>query len=165
MIPEFDNPGHTRSIGLDPYFREIVRCFDKNDDYELDGAYTIKGAPHTSTLDPSYEKTYELLSGVFKEMGSLFPEQLIHLGGDEVDRSCFDENPNLKTWMTQHGIATYDDLVNMHLAKARSLLPEGKRAIYWSDEGSFYQKYRDGDVLMYWGSSKNMKNLTEIYPN
>jgi hexosaminidase len=59
-------------------------------------AYTIiKGKPHTGSLDPSYEKTYELLSKVFKEMETLFPDSLIHLGGDEVDTTCFLENPNL----------------------------------------------------------------------
>lgn len=27
VIPEFDNPGHTRAVGMDPYFNEIVRCY------------------------------------------------------------------------------------------------------------------------------------------
>jgi hypothetical protein len=53
VVPEFDNPGHTRAIGLDPYFQEAVRCFSRNDIYELDDAYTILGTPHTSALDPS----------------------------------------------------------------------------------------------------------------
>jgi hexosaminidase len=107
VVPEFDNPGHTRSIGMDPYFNEIVRCFNDVDKYTVPGAYKINGAPHTSTLDPSYEKTYELLTGIFKEMNNLFPDSLIHLGGDEVDTACFDENPNLKLWMTKHNIPDY----------------------------------------------------------
>lgn len=164
VVPEFDNPGHTRAVGMDPYFREIVRCFDDWEQYNVPAAYKIYGYPHTSTLDPSYEKTYELLSGVFKEMDKLFPESLIHLGGDEVDTKCFDENANLQTWMNQQGIANYSELVITYLAKARTLLSPAKRAIYWSDEGSFYQRYKDGDVLMYWGSSKNMNNLTTLYP-
>jgi hypothetical protein len=41
VVPEFDNPGHTRAIGLDPYFQEVVRCFSRNDIYDLDDAYTI----------------------------------------------------------------------------------------------------------------------------
>lgn len=28
VIPEFDNPGHSRAIGFDPYFTEVVRCFN-----------------------------------------------------------------------------------------------------------------------------------------
>jgi hexosaminidase len=31
VVPEFDNPGHSRSVGLDPYFNEIVRCFTQTD--------------------------------------------------------------------------------------------------------------------------------------
>lgn len=98
----------------------------------------------------------------------MFPDNLIHLGGDEVDTKCFDENPNLAQWMKDHNITDYHELVISHLTKARSMLKQinpSKRAIYWSDEGSFYQKYNDGDILMYWGSSANMHNLTILYPN
>jgi hexosaminidase len=41
VVPEFDNPGHSRAIGLDPYFTEIVRCFNKTDQYNLTNAYRI----------------------------------------------------------------------------------------------------------------------------
>lgn len=41
VIPEFDNPGHTRSIGLDPEFASLVRCFNKNWPYTVPGAYRI----------------------------------------------------------------------------------------------------------------------------
>jgi hypothetical protein len=43
-----------------------------------------------------------------------------------------------------------------------------KRAIYWSDPNTFYQRYREGDILMYWGNSSNKENITEFftrYPN
>ena len=42
--------------------------------------------------------------------------------------------------------------------------PKGK-AIYWSDPGTFYQRYRDGDILMYWGSGNKIKDMISIYPN
>lgn len=61
MVPEFDNPGHSRAIGFDPYFTEIVRCFNKTDTYTLSGAYEIKGTPLSAPLDPSMEKTYEAI--------------------------------------------------------------------------------------------------------
>jgi N-acetyl-beta-hexosaminidase len=38
-----------------------------------------------------------------------------------------------------------------------------KRAIYWSDPSTFYQKYSDGDILMYWGNSSTSNNFTDFF--
>jgi hexosaminidase len=124
VVPEFDNPGHTRSVGLDPYFNDALLCFRDSNLYTVPGAYKINGTPHTSTLDPTNEKTYELLRGVFSEMNDLFPENMIHLGGDEVDQKCFDENPNIQNFMRYHQISDYGKLVVMHIEKARQLLAQ-----------------------------------------
>jgi hexosaminidase len=61
VIPEFDNPGHSRAVGFDPYFTEVVRCFNDTDRYNLKNAYEIKGTPLSAPLDPSMEKTYEAI--------------------------------------------------------------------------------------------------------
>jgi len=61
VVPEFDNPGHSRAIGLDPYFTEIVRCFNKTDVYTVKDGYDIKGTPLSAPLDPSMDKTYEYI--------------------------------------------------------------------------------------------------------
>ena len=66
VIPEFDNPGHARSIGLDPNFSEIIRCFNKDWANTVPGAYKINGGPPTGVLDPSYQKTYDLLQAILK---------------------------------------------------------------------------------------------------
>lgn len=71
VIPEFDNPGHTRAIGMDPNFADIVRCFTKDNNVNIERAYTVKG-DRTGVLDPTLEKTYDLLDGVFTELDSLF---------------------------------------------------------------------------------------------
>jgi hypothetical protein len=41
VVPEFDNPAHTRAIGLDPYFQEAVRCFSLTDVSYINGGYII----------------------------------------------------------------------------------------------------------------------------
>lgn len=94
VIPEFDNPGHTRAIGLDPTFNEIVRCFNKDQTATIAGI-KINGGPPTGVLDPSYDKTYDLIKGIFTDMNSIFPDNMVHLGGDEVEKHCFAENPNI----------------------------------------------------------------------
>jgi hexosaminidase len=69
--------------------------------------------------------------------------------------------------MKNHNLLTYDDLVVYHMARARYLLTnmnKTKRALYWSNPETFYQEYRDDDVLVYWGESKNITDLPTIYP-
>lgn len=125
VVPEFDNPGHTRAIGLDPYFNEIIRCFNDFDNYEMPlmpEGFTINGHPKTSALDPSNPKTYELLQGILTDLNSLFPDNMVHLGGDEVDTTCYDENPYIQTFMAKHNITSYDELVVLHMTKVREQL-------------------------------------------
>ena len=63
VIPEFDNPGHTRAIGFAPEFKEIVRCFNKDHSYNVPGAYHVKASP-SGVLDPSFPKTFDLMKGL-----------------------------------------------------------------------------------------------------
>ena len=99
VIPEFDNPGHTRAVGFAPEFKEIVRCFNKDWAFTVPNAYKIKGGSPTGVLDPSYSKTFDLIRGLFVEFGEIFPDTFLHLGGDEVLTSCYNENPNIKSFM------------------------------------------------------------------
>ena len=69
--------------------------------------------------------------------------------------------------MQQRRLKTYEDLVNYHMRVVRSQLEqidENKRALYWSNEDTFYQRYRPNDTLVYWGDAANIHNMTSIYP-
>jgi hexosaminidase len=84
VVPEFDNPGHTRAVGFDEKFNKAIRCFMRDWSNNVPGAYRINGGPPTGVLDPSYNETYELLEGIFTDFNSSFPDNMVHLGGDEV---------------------------------------------------------------------------------
>jgi len=169
VVPEFDNPGHVRAVGFDPLFRNLTLCFMRDLPNNVPGAYKINGGPPTGVLDPSWNETYQLLEGIFTDFSTKFHDDMIHLGGDEVLQSCFNENPDLKAkFMKDLNLNTYNELVVYHMNKTRDLLTKvnkSKRALYWSNEDTFYQKYQEGDILVYWGVSASISQLKTIYPN
>lgn len=40
-------------------------------------------------VNPALPSTYKFIERLFKEVSSVFPDSYIHLGGDEVDLSCW----------------------------------------------------------------------------
>ncbi|HEX8734595.1 MAG TPA: beta-N-acetylhexosaminidase, partial [Pyrinomonadaceae bacterium] len=95
VMPEFDMPGHATSwlvshpeIGSAP------------------GPYKIERQPgiFDPTLDPTNEKTYKLLKEFFKEMAALFPDNYMHIGGDENEGKQWNANPRIQAFMREKGI-------------------------------------------------------------
>lgn len=52
----------------------------------------------------------------------LFPKNMIHLGGDEVDTSCWEKTPEVAAWLTAHNM-TADQVGN-------SLVAPGARVLF-----------------------------------
>ncbi|KAF8570184.1 hypothetical protein P879_04808 [Paragonimus westermani] len=83
VIPEFDIPGHTRSLAYGK--PEILsQC-------RSSGEPTI----HFGPLNPFSSETYRFLSQLLAEITDLFPDEYVHLGGDEVESVCWDSDPEV----------------------------------------------------------------------
>lgn len=95
VVPEIDQPAHTRSWALLPEYQELNACFN----YPISDWSKYCNQPPCGQLDPSLSKTYELAGSILQEVQDLFPGQFLHLGGDEVNYNCWDFNTKLKSWM------------------------------------------------------------------
>ncbi|KAF7257884.1 hypothetical protein EG68_05137 [Paragonimus skrjabini miyazakii] len=83
VIPEFDVPGHTRSLAYGK--PEILSQCRSSDEPTV----------HFGPLNPFSSQTYRFLSQLLAEVTDLFPDEYIHLGGDEVESVCWDSDPEV----------------------------------------------------------------------
>ena len=100
-----------------------------------------KGAPEvcpsatcTQPLNPGSAATWSLIEDLLAEftgkasLAGLFPEGLLHLGGDEVDTSCWSQTPAVASWLQAQGLTAdqaYGWFVNRtaHIAIAQGRRP------------------------------------------
>ncbi len=125
VVPEFDIPGHSTSwlvghpeLGSAP------------------GPYTIERRPgiFEPALDPTREEVYKFLETFLGEMAALFPDEYLHIGGDENEGKQWDRNPAIQAYMKQKGIKDNHALqayFNTRLLKI--LQKHGKKMIGWDE--------------------------------
>ena len=125
VVPEFDIPGHSTSwlVG----YPELGSA---------PGPYTIERRPgiFEPALDPTREETYKFLDGFLSEMAALFPDEYMHIGGDENEGKQWDRNPAIQTFMKEKGIKDNHALqayFNTRLLKI--LQKNGKKMIGWDE--------------------------------
>ncbi len=126
VVPEFDVPGHATAWLL--AYPEIGST--KNPPTELQRFAGI----FDPTLDPTNEKTYQVLNEVFTEMAALFPDPYFHIGGDENEGKHWDANQNIQAFMKKKGLESNHDLqtyFNTRLLKTLTGL--NKKMMGWDE--------------------------------
>jgi hexosaminidase len=125
VVPEFDIPGHSTSwlVG----YPELGSA---------PGPYTIERRPgiFEPALDPTRDEVYKFLDTFLGEMAALFPDEYMHIGGDENEGKQWDRNPAIQAFMQKKGIKNNHELqayFNTRLLKI--LQKHGKKMIGWDE--------------------------------
>jgi hexosaminidase len=125
VVPEVDVPGHATAI-LTAY-PEIA---SKDTIYNIE---RFSGIFHP-TLDPTNEKTYEILDDLFGEMAMLFPDKYFHIGGDENEGKHWDESGHIQEFKKQHNLESNHDLQTyMNIRLEEILARHGKLVMGWEE--------------------------------
>ncbi|KAG2403854.1 Beta-hexosaminidase 1 [Vigna angularis] len=59
-------------------------------------------------LDVSKNFTFDVISGILTDIRTIFPFELFHLGGDEVNTDCWRSTPHIKEWLQNHNMTARD---------------------------------------------------------
>ncbi len=125
VLPEFDVPGHATAM-LTAY----PEIGSKDITYQIERNAGI----FDPTLDPTNDKTYEILSSLFEEMAGLFPDEYFHIGGDENEGKHWDENEEIQKFKEQNGIKTNHELQTYFNIKLQKILKQyNKKIIGWEE--------------------------------
>jgi hexosaminidase len=125
VVPEFDMPGHVTSwlVG----YPELASAPGP---YQIAQTFEIKDP----SFDPTREEVYQFIDAFLAEMTSLFPDEYLHIGGDEVTGKQWESNPQIRTFMSSHQLNNKHDLqayFNLRLSKI--VLGHGKKMIGWDE--------------------------------
>ena len=92
VVPELDVPGHTTSW---------VWAYPEWGAGKLDSPSKGFGV-HQACLDPTRPEVMNAVKSVFTDLAEIFPDEYMHLGGDEVNPAWWDSNERIQKWMADH---------------------------------------------------------------
>jgi len=151
VIPEFDTPGHVTSWGVG-YPQMVTQCYSNG-----------KPNGETGPLDPTNNETFFLLAKLYNEIASVFPDDYIHVGGDEVSFDCWQSNPVVQTWMQKRGWTDYALLEQFY---EQQLIPivqsTGKKYVVWQEIFDNGLKIDPRTIIDVWKDSPWQDELAKV---
>ncbi|MDW8219819.1 MAG: family 20 glycosylhydrolase [Bacteroidota bacterium] len=130
IVPEFDLPGHSTSwyIGYPEFSSGTGATF--GGPYRIDRRWG-RGSP---VMNPIKEEVYQFLDVFFKEMSELFPDEYMHIGGDENNGEQWATNPDIQAFMRQNNLPTKAALQNYFNKRLLAILTKhGKKMMGWDE--------------------------------
>lgn len=125
IVPEIEMPGHaTAAIAAYPWLgslgttTEVAQTFGKLED----------------SFDVSNPKVVEFLKDVLQEVFQLFPGKVIHIGGDEVDYTAWENSEKIQKMMKKQDIESPVDLQIYFTNKMSNFIDDsGRRMMGWNE--------------------------------
>ena len=84
-------------------------------------------------------------------VGPLFPYELVHLGGDEVEYDCWSSHPTIIGWLAARGMSPQDGYGHMVRHAAAGARKHGRRPVHWDEVWThFRNRLAKSTVIHVW---------------
>ena len=123
VVPEFEMPGHSRSLFAG--YPELASG---------PGPYKVDPGGADAVMNPTREDTYKFIDKFIGEMAKLFPDEYFHIGGDEVNGSQWDANATIQAFIHSHGMKTNQDLQAYFNRRLQKILNKHHKIMMGWDE-------------------------------
>lgn len=106
-------------------------------------------------LNPATNKTFDLIAGLLKDLtggkrgaGVMF-ENLLHLGGDEVNTGCWTKSPSISAWMAANNF-TEDTAYYYFVGRAQEIARnQGRDAVGWEEIWRYFGTKLDKSTIIH----------------
>ncbi|XP_027376119.1 beta-hexosaminidase subunit beta-like [Bos indicus] len=151
ILPEFDSPGHTASWG-------------KGQEDLLTPCYHAREPSGTfGPINPILNSTYSFLSKLFKEISTVFPDEFIHLGGDEVNFNCWKSNPAVLRFMRNKRFGKIEKLQSFYMQMVLDMISAmKKRSVVWQEVYDDEGELTPGTVVQVWKKQNFPMKLSQV---
>src|SRR5438552_4826870 len=120
VLPEIEMPGHSlAALAAYPEYANVPGPFEVRPTWGI-----------SDEVFSPRESTFEFLENVLREVLDIFPNELIHIGGDEVLKKRWKESPEAQAIMQKQRLANEEELQSWFIRRIeRFLNANGRRLV------------------------------------
>lgn len=142
IVPEIEGPGHSVEV-----LAALPDLACTSGPYET----LVYWGSTKYSLCPT-RATFEFYDTVFKELASVFPDPMIHIGGDEVPYYSWRGDSRVSELMREQGLSDYGDVQGYFTRRIEQIAHNhGRRIVGW-DEIDKAGTSRDAVIMAWTGS-------------